>query len=111
MRKVRSLSFGQVIAKRRSELGYQLKEVASKIRKEGGQPISLQYLSDIERDRRYAPSDHLIDELARELDISRSFLYLVARRLPSDYTPPADEQIAKAAYEALCKATKSGVAA
>ncbi|PYS88397.1 MAG: hypothetical protein DMF64_20475 [Acidobacteria bacterium] len=49
--------------------------------------------------------------MARELKISRSFLYLIARRLPSDYTPPGDEQVARAAYKALCDVTESGIAA
>jgi len=97
------MMFGQVIAKLRREKNLQLKELAALVKREDGQPVSFQYISDLEHGRRPAPSDHLIDEFARAFGVSRQFLYLQARRLPSDFKPPADEKVADAAYEALCK--------
>lgn len=97
------MTFGQTIAKLRGERNLQLRELAARVKREKGKPVSCQYISDIEHDRRGAPSDHLIDELARALDVPREFLFLLARRLPPDFIPPDDERKASAAYKALCK--------
>lgn len=102
MRKRTRINFGQVIAKARSESGLQLKDVAALVRRENGQTISHQYLSDIEHNRRPAPSDHIIDQLAKALKVPREYLYLHARRLPSDFDAPEDKNLATAAYRALC---------
>ena len=101
------MTFGQAIRERRKSRNIQLKDLAARVIREDKQPISFQYLSDLEHDRRPAPSDHIIDELARELKLSRSYLYLLARRLPSDFTPPSSENAADAAYEALLDTVES----
>lgn len=103
MRESARTTFGQIIAKARREAGLQLKDVAAHVKRENGQTVSHQYLSDIEHDRRPAPSDHLIDQLAEALRVRREYLYLHAHRLPSEFTPPVDEQLAAAAYQSLCE--------
>jgi len=60
------------------------KELASRINKEDGQPISTQYLNDIERNRRNPPSEFLIAQLADELALDKDHLCLVAGTLPRD---------------------------
>jgi len=42
------------------------KELAGKIKKEDGLPISAQYLNDIEHDRRNPPSEFLIAQIAED---------------------------------------------
>ena len=103
MHERKHITFGHIIAKARREAGLQLKDVALHVKREDGQAISHQYLSDIEHDRRPAPSDHLIDQLAKALKVPREYLYLHARRLPSDFKAPIDQHSATAAYRALCE--------
>ena len=76
--------FGSIIASARKELGVSQRELALKVLKDDGTPISPQYLNDIERDRRNPPGDHLLDQLARELDIDKDYLYFLAGKFPSD---------------------------
>ena len=53
-----SQTFGQYIAWARERAGLTLREMAALIIKEDGTPMSNQYLSDIENDRRNPPADH-----------------------------------------------------
>lgn len=60
-------SFGSVIASARKEQRLSQKELAEKILKEDGQPITPQYLNDIEHDRRRPSSDYLVRQFAKVL--------------------------------------------
>lgn len=77
-------TFGKIISDRRKELGLSQKDVAARIKKEDGRPISAQYLNDIEHDRRNPPSEFLIEQLARELNFEKDFLCIVAGTVPHD---------------------------
>lgn len=95
-----SLSFGQIIAEARKKAQLSQKDLAKKIKKEDGEPISPQYLNDIERDRRNPPSEYILDQFARELNLSSDYLKVLAGKLPEDinvgeYKP---EQIEKAIH-------------
>src|SRR5260221_9482565 len=79
--KAGSLTFGRRIASARKALGYSLKDVAEKVRKEDGEPISPQYLNDIEHDRRQPDSNHLIEQFAASLKIAPEVLYYEAGKL------------------------------
>lgn len=100
-------TFGQYIAWARDQSGLTLREMAALVIKEDGQPISNQYLSDIENDRRNPPSDHLIEEIARVLkrrvpEVSAEVLYLKARRVPPDIDAGrVNGQQARAAINAM----------
>ena len=48
-------TFGTIISEARRAAGLSQKELAAKVKKEDGQPISAQYLNDIEHDRRNPP--------------------------------------------------------
>lgn len=102
-------TFGQYIAWARGKAGYNLREMAALVRKEDGEPISHQYLSDLENDRRNPPSDHLIEEIARVLnerlsEVTSELLYLKARRVPPDIDPGiVSEHQARAAFNAFRK--------
>lgn len=77
-------TFGSVIAKRRRELRYTLRAVASRIYKEDGLPISSQYLSDLERARRNPPAHFIIEQFSTLLKIDPDYLYFCAGKYPPD---------------------------
>ena len=80
---------GHVIRATRQRRGLTQKDLASRILKEDGQPISPPYLHDIERDRRNAPSVHLLAQFAAALDLSTEYLYFLAGVYPPDIAPRA----------------------
>lgn len=97
---------GEAIARARKDLGISQKELARRIKKEDGFPISPQYLNDIERDRRNPPSPYLLDRFAEELGMSNDYLHFLARQLPEDiasenYEPDRVESAFKAFRKAL----------
>lgn len=103
------MTFGQVIAEARKNVGLSQKDVAELVKKEDGQPISQPYLNDIEHDRRNPPSDHLIGEFARALGIETDVLYYWAGRLPIDLrSQDVNSSKIVAAYKALRKALSRG---
>jgi transcriptional regulator with XRE-family HTH domain len=78
-------SFGRAIAGARKELQLSQKDLAKKILKEeNGEPITPQYLNDIEHDRRSPSSDHMVKQFATVLKISPNVLYWLAGRVPGD---------------------------
>ena len=78
------MTFGQTIAAARKELGISQRELASRVLKEDGVPISAQYLNDIERERRNPPGDHLLEQFAKELGLDNDYLFFLSGKLPSD---------------------------
>jgi transcriptional regulator with XRE-family HTH domain len=78
------MSFGQVISNARKKAQLSQKDLAQKIVKEDGEPISPQYLNDIERDRRNPPSEHILRQFAKELNLSSDYLKVLAGKLPDD---------------------------
>ena len=78
---------GRAISQARKGQGLSQKELARRVKKEDGTPISPQYLNDIERDRRNPPSSHLLDQFASELDLTHDYLRFLARQIPKDIVP------------------------
>ena len=76
--------FGKYIAKKRKSLKIHQKELAQKIMKEDGTSISAQYLNDIERGRRNPPAEHMIRQIADELELPADYLQFLAGRMPED---------------------------
>ena len=99
------MTFGAKIAEARKALGLSQKDLAAKILKEDGQPISAQYLNDIEHDRRNPPSEDMIKQFAKNLNIEREVLFYLAGKLTEDMkrTSVEPEKIV-AAYQAFRKA-------
>ncbi len=83
------MTVGHVISTARARVGLTQKDLARRILKEDGQPISPPYLNDIERDRRNAPSVRLLAQFAAALDLSAEYLYFLAGVYPPDITPGA----------------------
>lgn len=76
--------FGDFVSERRKELGLSQKELAARIKKEDGDPISPQYLNDIEHNRRNPPSGDLLHQFAQQLEVSHEYLHFLAGELPED---------------------------
>jgi transcriptional regulator with XRE-family HTH domain len=97
------MAFGQIISEARKKKGLSQKQLAEKIKKENGKPISPQYLNDLERDRRNPPPQYLIFQFAEELDLPKNWLLGSVGTLASDLKeliedsdPRATDQLFKA---------------
>lgn len=78
------MTFGRTIAAERKKRGLSQKDLAARIVKEDGTPISPQYLNDIERDRRNPPSEDLIAQIAEALDLNADYLFYLAGQIPPE---------------------------
>jgi transcriptional regulator with XRE-family HTH domain len=77
-------TFGRIVTEARKALGISQKDLAGRILKENGEPISAQYLNDIEHGRRDPPSEFFIEQFARHLKLLREPLIAAAGRYPAD---------------------------
>ena len=100
-------SFGRAISSARKLKQLSQKELSALIRKEDGEPITPQYLNDIEHDRRSPSSDHIVKQFASVLGIHPDVLYWLAGRVPGDVTQKkASEVQIERAFTAFRKALK-----
>ncbi|MDD2758318.1 MAG: helix-turn-helix transcriptional regulator [Patescibacteria group bacterium] len=74
-------TLGKIISQARKKREISQKSLAESINKDNGEKISPQYLNDIERDRRI-PSNYVLEEIAKTLDIDPIYLFLFAEKLP-----------------------------
>jgi len=103
------MSFGEIITEARKKLGISQKELAARIKKEDGEPISPQYLNDIERDRRNPPSESILVQFAAELNLSRNYLILAAGSIPDELKRNlvgSDPKVIEQAFQAFRKTLK-----
>lgn len=102
------VTFGSYIADARKALQMSQKELAQQVlREEDQQPISPQYLNDIERDRRNPSSDHLIGQFAKVLKIDADYLHYLAGKLPDEIRQKnLSEEAVKQAFMAFRKSSK-----
>lgn len=102
-----NMTFGRRIAEARKRARMSLKELALLVRKADNQPISPQYLNDIEHDRRQPDSNHLIEQFAAALKIKPEVLYYDAGKLAESMKrPQVTEENIVAAYKAFRKRLK-----
>lgn len=78
------ITFGKAISNARKAKGWALKDLATLVLREDGGAISLQYLNDIEHDRRTPSSDRMVQHFADALGIDPDYLYYLAGRFPDD---------------------------
>lgn len=78
------MGFGDIVVEARKKQGLTQKQLAALLVKEDGQPISPQYLHDIEKGRRNPPSGSLMVQLARRLRLPADYLQFAAGQLPDD---------------------------
>ncbi len=104
-------SFGGAIASGRKVKSMSQKELATKIIKEDGQPITPQYLNDIEHDRRSPSSDHMIRQFAKALSIGENILFglsgVLTQQDLKDVRRAKPEQVDQA-FVAFRRALKKG---
>ena len=102
------MSFGQVISEARRRQGISQKDLAARVVKEDGSPISPQYLNDLERDRRNPPSEFLLQQFAEHLALQPEYLFFVAGEYPADLrtatAPPPTPERVEAAFRAFRRA-------
>jgi transcriptional regulator with XRE-family HTH domain len=77
-------TFGAAVSEARKAKGISQKELAARIVKEDGLPITPQYLNDIERDRRNPSSEHMVRQFAEVLGQSVDYLSWLVGKLPSN---------------------------
>jgi len=108
MTKSEPTTFGSYIASARKKVPLSQKQLAERVlREEDGQPISPQYLNDIERDRRSPSSDHLILQFAKALKVDADYLHYLAGKLPDEIRAKnLPEELVKAAFTAFRKPLK-----
>jgi transcriptional regulator with XRE-family HTH domain len=84
-------TLGEFIVDRRKALGLSGREVVAAVRNASGKPISIPYLVDLEHDRR-KPSDEVLEQLAKALNVDSDLLYYLAGRMPADLTAKGVKQ-------------------
>lgn len=87
-----SRTFGEAVRRAREERGWSQRELASRVLKEDGKPITPQYLNDIEHDRRSPTGDRMVTALAEALVAQADYFFVMAGRLP-----PNDARLASCA--------------
>jgi len=103
------MTFGQTISEARKRVNLSQRQLAARVTKEDGRPISPQYLNDFERDRRVPSSDRLIEQLAEVLGIPEYVLYHRAGGVPKDLRyAEADDETVVEAWTAFRKALRGG---
>ncbi|MDO8776891.1 MAG: helix-turn-helix transcriptional regulator [Burkholderiaceae bacterium] len=76
-------TFGKTVSNARKAREINQKQLAERIKREDGEPISPQYLNDIEHDRR-SPSSEVILQIAELLDLDADYLHFLAKKWPED---------------------------
>jgi len=104
------MTFGQAIAEARKKKQLSQKQLAALILKEDGNPISPQYLNDIERDRRNPPGEYLLNQFARVLAVPEEYFYFLANTIPPKYriADPGNPLQIKEAFRAFARSYRRG---
>jgi transcriptional regulator with XRE-family HTH domain len=103
------MTLGELIAQARKEKNLSQRELAARIKKEDGTPISAAYVNDIEHDRRAPASHHMIEQFALALGIESEILYFLMDRIPPyKYKSKADRKLILNAWRAFERALQGG---
>lgn len=103
------MTLGEIITEARKGKNFSQRELAARIKKEDGNPISAAYVNDIEHDRRNPASHHMIEQFAQALDIESEILYFLMDRIPPyKYKSEADRKIILNAWRAFERALQGG---
>jgi transcriptional regulator with XRE-family HTH domain len=76
-------TFGAIVREARIKAGKTQRQLAELVKKENGNPITPQYLNDIEFDRR-TPSEFVTRQIAKALSLDPDRLMYIAGSLPQD---------------------------
>jgi len=89
------MTFGEVVREARKAKQESQKDLAGRLRNRDQEPISPQYLNDIELDRR-VPPEYLVTQLAQRLGIDADLLHALAGQLPSNVKRHSPQKVAQA---------------
>jgi transcriptional regulator with XRE-family HTH domain len=98
-------SVGELVAEARKSRNMSQVELAARLDKGGGKPISNTFLNDVEKGRAPVP-EALLDSVSRELGINRDYLYYLAGRIPPELRTSAPERVVSKAFALLRKAVE-----
>lgn len=84
-------TFGKIVSNARKAKEINQKQLAERIKREDGEPISPQYLNDIEHDRR-SPSTEVILQIAELLELDADYLHFLAKKWPEDLASSSANQ-------------------
>ena len=100
-------SFGELIARRRKELGLTQTELGARIKGRSGKPVSQKRITDIEHDRFGVPRAPVLKQLARALKLDVDVLCLWGRVVPPDIRAEGiSEETIKGAWRAFREVIK-----
>ena len=104
------MTFGQAVAEARRKKQLSQKQLAGVILKEDGNPISPQYLNDIERDRRNPPGEYLMNQFAKVLGVPEEYFYFLANEIPPKYRRVSSDNplLVKEAFKAFARSYRRG---
>lgn len=98
------MTFGSYIGEQRKKLRISQKDMAMRLIKDDGNPISAQYLNDIEHDRRNPPPEDIMRQISEHLQVSLEYLIFLSGELPSDLrNTKATPEMVNAAFSAFRK--------
>ena len=103
------MTVGEIISTGRKRAGLTQRELAARIVKEDGSPISQPYLNDIEHDHRgTVPAPALLRQFAAVLHLSYEYLLFCAGQIPDDLRaePHTPEEV-EAAFQAFRRSLNS----
>jgi transcriptional regulator with XRE-family HTH domain len=101
--KNRETTFGKIIYNARKHKNLNLRQCAALIMKEDNTPISFQYLNNVEKDRKKPPSEYIINQLSKVLDVPIELLYFYAEIFPKNLDKNADKDKIIEAYKYFVK--------
>jgi transcriptional regulator with XRE-family HTH domain len=95
-------SFGEMIARRRQELGLTQVELAARVRGRSGETVTQQRITDIEHNRFGVPRAPVLKQLASALKLDTDVLCLWARVIPGDIRAEGlSQEVIKTAWQAF----------
>ena len=95
------LTFGKLISEARKRKNITITDCAALINKTNGTSISVQYLSDLEKDRRNPPSELILKQLSDILNIPIVVLYFYSEKFPPGLSKKVSQEQIIAAYQAF----------
>lgn len=101
MKSENGITFGKLILEARTRKGISLTDCAAHIYKSDGTSISVQYLSDLEKDRRNPPSELILKQFSKLLDIPIEVLLFYSETFPSGLNKKVSQEQIIAAFRAF----------
>lgn len=95
------LTFGKLISEARKRKNITITDCAALINKTNGTPISVQYLSDLEKDRRNPPSELILKQLSEILNIPIVVLYFHSEKFPPGLNKKVSQEKIIEAFQAF----------